>query len=139
MLASLEYYSGIIFLTTNIPQNIDSAILSRLDVHLKYPEFDFDKRRKLWSTFLDNSSASFSDLGVRVITSSNDLDELAAWKLNGREIKSSVKNAAKWCFIKRTEISLRALCTGISVTAPLAERDDGIDSLEPAARKRPRT
>ncbi|KAL1853102.1 hypothetical protein Daus18300_011930 [Diaporthe australafricana] len=138
MLASLEYYSGIILLNTNMPRGIDSAIMSRLDVHLKYPDFDFDNRRKLWSSFLDNSRGSLSDAGLRVIVSGDDLDELAAWKLNGREIKSSFKNAAKWCFIKRTDISMRALRTGIDVTAPLAERDDSEGRSEPAARKRPR-
>lgn len=139
MLASLEYYSGIIFLTTNMPQGIDSAFMSRLDVHLKYPDFDFNHRRKLWSSFLDSHGASLSDSGPRVIASGNDLDELAAWKLNGREIKSAFKNAAKWCFIKRKDISISELRTGINVTIPLAERDNSGGSSESAARKRPRT
>lgn len=44
----LEYYRGILFLTSNRVTVIDDAIMSRSTVHLKYGKPDADSLRKIW-------------------------------------------------------------------------------------------
>ncbi|KAI0593411.1 hypothetical protein F4775DRAFT_578016 [Biscogniauxia sp. FL1348] len=44
----LEYYSGILFLTTNRVGAIDDAFRSRLHLTLYYPPLDREKTRKVW-------------------------------------------------------------------------------------------
>ncbi|KAK1772075.1 hypothetical protein QBC33DRAFT_555239 [Phialemonium atrogriseum] len=138
MLSSLEYYTGIIFLTTNLPQELDNAFISRLDIHLKYSGLTFDNRRRLWQNLLQLHEDTLFQAGLRVMLSDKDLDDLATWRLNGREIKNSVKNATKWCFIKKMDVTAHALKVGINVTAPLAESEVGGDASQSGSRKRGR-
>ncbi|KAL2842871.1 hypothetical protein BJX68DRAFT_270501 [Aspergillus pseudodeflectus] len=47
-LRMLEYYSGILFLTTNLPGSIDEAFKSRIHISLYYPHLDKDTTLKIW-------------------------------------------------------------------------------------------
>ncbi|KAI1822693.1 P-loop containing nucleoside triphosphate hydrolase protein [Xylaria intraflava] len=86
-LRRLEYYRGLMFLTTNRSTAIDSAFRSRIDLILPYVDLDEANRRRIWANFirkLRQEVASISD---------TDLDELAKAPLNGREIKNTIKTA----------------------------------------------
>lgn len=83
----LEYYEGILFLTTNRIDNIDSAFQSRIHISLSYPDLDHSTRRHIWGNFLKL-------LGVLDSWSAKDLDDLAEMELNGRQIKNVLKSAA---------------------------------------------
>ncbi|EOD43698.1 ATPase AAA+ type core [Neofusicoccum parvum] len=82
----LEYYEGILFLTTNRVENIDAAFESRIHLSLQYEDLDFDSRRHVWATFLARaaSAAPFTD---------EELDRLAHRSMNGRQIKNVLKTA----------------------------------------------
>ncbi|KAI1142730.1 hypothetical protein F5Y05DRAFT_129218 [Hypoxylon sp. FL0543] len=51
-LRTLEYYSGILFLTTNRVGAIDDAFRSRLHLTLYYPQLDRRQSRKIWKVNL---------------------------------------------------------------------------------------
>ncbi|KAM3502451.1 hypothetical protein MY10362_004833 [Beauveria mimosiformis] len=51
-LRELEYFRGILFLTTNLYETIDSAFRSRVSLHLRFPALSRDARRKVWHNFL---------------------------------------------------------------------------------------
>ena len=83
----LEYYEGILFLTTNRVDNIDAAFQSRIHISMEYKELSISSRRHVWSNFLSAGGVkahSFSDA---------DLDTLAEYEMNGREIKNVLKTA----------------------------------------------
>ena len=83
----LEYYEGILFLTTNRVNNIDAAFQSRIHISMRYGELSKPSRRLVWVNFLNASAKgkhSFSD---------EDLDRLAGYKMNGRQIKNVLKTA----------------------------------------------
>src|ERR1700712_1764915 len=48
----LEYYEGVLFLTTNRVDNIDAAFESRIHLSLQYDELDKASRKHVWETFL---------------------------------------------------------------------------------------
>lgn len=49
----LEYYEGIMFLTTNRVQTFDAAFQSRIHISLEYPELDKPARQAIWQNFLN--------------------------------------------------------------------------------------
>ncbi|KAF2965667.1 hypothetical protein GQX73_g7873 [Xylaria multiplex] len=57
-LRELEYYQGILLLTTNKASIIDEAFQSRIHFCHRYPSIDFDSRRQIWMTFMDKARES---------------------------------------------------------------------------------
>jgi AAA+ superfamily predicted ATPase len=51
-LRSLEYYAGVLFLTTNRVGGIDPAFKSRIHLSLYYPNFDLDATLNLYEVFI---------------------------------------------------------------------------------------
>ncbi|KAL9119812.1 MAG: hypothetical protein Q9187_003634 [Circinaria calcarea] len=82
----LEYYEGILFLTTNRVGNIDPAFQSRIHVSIAYSNLTAESRRAIWSNLLESP-------GLRHEMEEGDLKELAEVKLNGRQIKNVLKTA----------------------------------------------
>lgn len=86
-LRMLEYYEGILFLTTNRVDNLDAAFQSRIHISMEYSELSAPSRRHVWANFLSGG-------GKRAHGFSNgDLDVLAEYAMNGREIKNVLKTA----------------------------------------------
>jgi SpoVK/Ycf46/Vps4 family AAA+-type ATPase len=72
-LRMLEYYEGILFLTTNRVKQIDDAFHSRIHVSLHYPPLAALGRRQIWKAFLSGGQLEKAEL-----------DDLAQVELNGR-------------------------------------------------------
>lgn len=90
----LEYYEGILFLTTNRVENIDAAFQSRIHISMEYQELSASSRRRVWESFLQAASSKVA-AGARQqhAFSDADLDRLAGYTMNGREIKNVIKTA----------------------------------------------
>jgi hypothetical protein len=97
----LEYFNGLLFLTTNRVDDIDEAIVSRCIAMIKFYPPDADARRKIWSVM----SEQF-DLNIDV----DLIDELVEIfpTATGRDIKGLAKLVAKFCAQKKIEPSLDA-------------------------------
>ncbi|KAH9828061.1 ATPase family associated with various cellular activities (AAA) [Teratosphaeria destructans] len=54
----LEYYEGIMFLTTNRVQTFDQAFQSRIQISLEYHELDAKSRKTVWNNFLKQHDIS---------------------------------------------------------------------------------
>lgn len=89
-LRQLEYFEGILVLTTNRIGNIDPAFESRIHFSFHYPDLDFAARKQIWTTFWKRAGAE----GVEVQDLTEEgLAELAKRPLNGRQIKNTVSSA----------------------------------------------
>ncbi|KAF2965665.1 hypothetical protein GQX73_g7922 [Xylaria multiplex] len=86
-LRRLEYYQGLMFLTTNRVSAIDPAFKSRLDLILPYYDLDEPSRRKIWANFIQKLGPEIASI------SESDFDQLAKAQVNGREIKNLIKTA----------------------------------------------
>jgi SpoVK/Ycf46/Vps4 family AAA+-type ATPase len=85
----LEYYEGILILTTNRVGTFDEAFKSRIQLAIHYPALDEKGRWEIWSNFinsLDKATAKVDELKLKV-------DLLSRSKLNGRQIRNTVKTA----------------------------------------------
>ncbi|OBT42291.1 hypothetical protein VE00_06372 [Pseudogymnoascus sp. WSF 3629] len=83
-LKKLEYYRGVMFLTSNRISDFDPAFESRIHLTVHYPALDTDSRLHIWKTFvrMGNSDSRLSD---------KDLATLAENEINGRQIKNIIK------------------------------------------------
>ena len=90
----LEYFQGILFLTTNRVDTFDEAFQSRIHLPLRYGDLTTKAKRSVWKMFLDLVRKSTEEGGTAVAEFSDyDLDVLARHQLNGRQIKNAVRTA----------------------------------------------
>ena len=90
----IEYYQGIVFITTNRVSRFDGALMPRIDITLGLHPLDRDRRAEIWH----NQIQGLSDEGIITASRSADLSSLALEKwskedLNGHQIQKAVRNA----------------------------------------------
>lgn len=85
----LEYYEGIMFLTTNRIGSFDAAFKSRIHLAIKYPPLSVQSQRDIWITFLNSGSTTNQHSWL----DDKFLDSVASERLNGRQIKNIVRTA----------------------------------------------
>ncbi|KAF9871900.1 hypothetical protein CkaCkLH20_10532 [Colletotrichum karsti] len=96
----LEYYQGVMFLTTNRASSFDPAFESRIHLTIHFPNLDFPSRLHIWKIFINPSS------GRSCSVSEVELESLAKAELNGRQIKNVVKTARLLAARDKTPLSL---------------------------------
>ncbi|OTA86681.1 hypothetical protein M434DRAFT_149967 [Hypoxylon sp. CO27-5] len=87
-LKRLEYFSGIIFLTTNRVRVFDEAMLSRVHLALEYEAPGAEMRRLIWTRNLASIPPLELDFDV-----DKELDEMLVADFNGREIANCINTA----------------------------------------------
>eukprot|EP01105_Mastigella_eilhardi_P023316 TRINITY_DN5859_c0_g2_i2.p1 TRINITY_DN5859_c0_g2~~TRINITY_DN5859_c0_g2_i2.p1 ORF type:complete len:140 (-),score=36.58 TRINITY_DN5859_c0_g2_i2:21-440(-) len=80
----LEYYQGILFLTTNRTCEFDEAVFSRVSLAVHYPALSKATRRQVWANLLEAAGLDTRATGV-------DLDRLSEHQINGRAIRTAVR------------------------------------------------
>jgi SpoVK/Ycf46/Vps4 family AAA+-type ATPase len=91
LLRVLEYYQGIIILTTNRIKSIDVAVISRIHLAIRYEDLDDNQMRQIFKYFLDQ-------LEPVDIYDRNEIDNFVRhyghhYGLNGRQIRNVVAAA----------------------------------------------
>ncbi|KAG9231384.1 P-loop containing nucleoside triphosphate hydrolase protein [Amylocarpus encephaloides] len=96
-LRQLEYYQGVLVLTTNRVADCDPAFESRIHISLHYPDLDLAARKKIWWTFIKKAQKSEENSKA---PDEKEIEWLAEQPLNGRQIKNivgSARSLAKEC------------------------------------------
>lgn len=115
-LRELEYYQGIIILTTNRIASIDQAFQSRIHFSLQYANLDTEQRAAIWEVFLGRARGhtqmrvTIDDLGVR---------ELATMSLNGRQIKNAMSVAQTVALRRKQPLTVDAIREALEVSQDL--------------------
>ncbi|KAI0377552.1 P-loop containing nucleoside triphosphate hydrolase protein [Hypomontagnella monticulosa] len=95
-LRALEYYRGVLFLTTNRVQTFDSAFTSRIHVALHYKSLTDSDREKIWlNSFerLERDSAGKVHVGVATREYAYESRDVQSLRWNGREIRNALQTA----------------------------------------------
>lgn len=85
----LEYYDGILILTSNRVGTLDEAFKSRIQVSLHYPNLSRSQRHKIWRNLinrfkrLEQADIDFDDIDSYI-------SELAEQEMNGRQIRNAI-------------------------------------------------
>lgn len=98
-LRTLEYYDGILILTSNRVATFDEAFSSRIQVSLHFPLLDRPSRKQIWLNFLamlreDEEEVDFAGL-------ERHIEELSDIELNGRQIRNILTTARQLAMYKR--------------------------------------
>ena len=98
-LRTLEYFHGLLFMTTNRSEDVDDAIASRCIATIVYEAPKAADAKRIWQVL----SGQFE-----FVLSDELTDELVAQfkGISGRDIKELLKLTAKWCRQKHVEPSL---------------------------------
>ncbi|KAH7106123.1 P-loop containing nucleoside triphosphate hydrolase protein [Auriculariales sp. MPI-PUGE-AT-0066] len=99
-LRQLEYFPGLLFLTTNRICSFDEAFQSRIHVSLKFNDLDEEARRKIWRAFI----AKIADTCAGPLTTLEE-NELASKKMNGRQIKNAVRTAGALATSRKQKVT----------------------------------
>lgn len=109
----LEYFQGILFLTTNRVETFDDAFQSRIHIALRYNELNQKARKAVWKMFLDKvkdmeglDAVAFSD---------SELDILSRNQLNGRQIKNLVRTAQALALNEKEKLTMEHIKRVIEV------------------------
>ena len=89
----LEYFNGLLFLTTNRTDDIDEAIVSRCIAVIKYSAPNREDRYRIWQVMVKQFGLSVAD------TLLDKLPDLFP-QASGRDIKGLTKLVAKYCQYK---------------------------------------
>ncbi|KAK1573261.1 uncharacterized protein LY79DRAFT_569008 [Colletotrichum navitas] len=97
----LEYYAGILFLTTNRIGDFDEAFASRIHMSLYYPELDEQKTLKVFRLNLDLIEQRFQKQGRTIIIDPSSIEDFALHhfhehrynRWNGRQIRNACQTA----------------------------------------------
>lgn len=120
-LRELEYFSGIVFLTTNILQSFDKAIRSRIHLALGFHPPAGPIRRQLWTQCL--KKVPESEIDMPSISSAVEVLELR--ELNGREISNAVNTARTIARFQGTKLQLKHLVDVLKVRDAFDEKIKG--------------
>ncbi len=103
-LRTLEYFHGLLFLTTNRVDDVDDAIVSRCIATIRYMVPVPEDAKRIWRVLADQFQFELSDALI---------DELVVrFKgISGRDIKELIKLTAKWCRQKSLVPSVRVFNT----------------------------
>ncbi|KAI0165323.1 P-loop containing nucleoside triphosphate hydrolase protein [Hypoxylon sp. FL1284] len=94
-LRALEFYSGILFLTTNCVGTIDEAFKSRIHITLYYPPLNWKTSKKIWQVNVRRSQSKVETDKEEILRFAKKhffrSDENSRW--NGRQIYNAFKTA----------------------------------------------
>lgn len=82
-LRQLEYFQGIMIMTTNRIKDCDAAFESRVHFSIHYPDLDADAQATIWRNLLNTVGQV---IGVESEVGSEALESLVSRNLNGREV-----------------------------------------------------
>lgn len=125
-LRTLEYYSGILFMTTNRVATFDDAFKSRIHVPLKYGQLDAASRERVWRNFLGKLEVDGGG-GGGVDIDEEGYRKLAEGRLNGRQIKNVVRTAKSLASYKKRRLDQSQLQRVMDIQMAFEEELDGVE------------
>ncbi|KAF4471595.1 AAA family ATPase [Fusarium albosuccineum] len=141
----LEYYEGILILTSNRVGTFDETFKSRIQLSLHYEALDKPQRRTIWSNFLNRlKTLETNNTKIQPIeqrkrkfeeTKGIDFDDierhvgdLAEHEMNGRQIRNAITTARQLAKFKGESMTYRHL-THVITTSMKFDRNAGVMSL----------
>jgi hypothetical protein len=93
----MEYFNGLLFLTTNRVGQIDDAFISRVHVAISYPPLTPDIRRKIWNGFFKKLvKERAGKIKVALNAKKWVLENVDAQdEMNGRDIRNALQTAIR--------------------------------------------
>ncbi|KAM0561950.1 hypothetical protein ACHAPJ_002391 [Fusarium lateritium] len=114
-LRALEYYEGILILTTNRVGTFDEAFKSRIQLALRYEKLKDYQRKQIWKNFLGRLRGLGEDESIDFDNIELYLDDLAQYPMNGRQIRNSITTGRQLAKYKQRKMTFSHLKRAIDV------------------------
>ncbi|EPS27370.1 hypothetical protein PDE_02313 [Penicillium oxalicum 114-2] len=111
----LEYYEGILILTSNRVGTFDEAFISRIQLAIHYPELGANQRHQIWQIFIDRLENLKEDIDFENLR--QNLNALKQIKLNGRQIRNIITTTRQYAKWKKTTLTYEHLRDVIEISA----------------------
>lgn len=98
----LEYYEGILILTSNRVGTFDEAFKSRMQLAVHYPTLGKRERTKIWQNFIE--ALEEAEVPINKDEIRWEVDRLAEQELNGRQIRNTIKTARQLAAHKKEAV-----------------------------------
>ncbi|KAF8464690.1 hypothetical protein BDZ91DRAFT_729637 [Kalaharituber pfeilii] len=110
----LEYFRGVMFLTTNRVEKFDPAFKSRIHMAMRYQDLTEEARTEVWRNFLGKLPKEALEEGLLTAPAEGEEPGIVAlakkWDaVNGREIKNAVKTGLRIAARRETKLSSKIL------------------------------
>jgi SpoVK/Ycf46/Vps4 family AAA+-type ATPase len=93
-LRRMEYFKGLLFLTTNRVGQIDDAFISRVHIAIGYPSLGEEARRKVWNGFFRKLVRDRAGkIQIAPDAKAWVLETAGETQLNGRDIRNALQTA----------------------------------------------
>jgi hypothetical protein len=102
----LEYYTGVLFLTSNRGRNVDTAFWSRITMALHYPALDRSALTTIWGNMLRNAAINLC---------AEDVQSLLEFGANGREIGNAINAAQSLALDEKVPVNASHLRSILSI------------------------
>ena len=99
----LEYYEGILILTSNRVGTFDEAFKSQVQLAMHYPSLDEKGRWEIWRNFINSLKEEGEDINHEELKEKTEV--LARHKLNGRQIRNTVNTARQLARFRNETVS----------------------------------
>ncbi|KUJ16655.1 P-loop containing nucleoside triphosphate hydrolase protein [Mollisia scopiformis] len=123
-LRKLEYYKGILILTTNLIDCIDEAFESRISYPVRFRELSRDDRLQIWSDFV-------KDMKMLPAYKETLMKEVYRWseaEINGRQIRNVVLMAEHLAASDNTRLTPRHIDDLLNVILEFCDYNQGNSS-----------
>ncbi|VUC22405.1 unnamed protein product [Clonostachys rosea] len=131
-LRQLEYFQGILFLTTNRVETFDEAFQSRIHIALRYEKLDVKAKKAVFKLFIDRVK-EHGHIAMKPLED-HELNTLAKHDLNGREIKNVVGSAQDLAANRGEALSIKHINQVLEVHAKFGRDLKGGTGFEDAMR-----
>ncbi|KAF2169420.1 hypothetical protein M409DRAFT_20639 [Zasmidium cellare ATCC 36951] len=113
-LRAVEYYDGILILTSNRVGQFDEAFKSRVQLALPYRPLTVAQRIAIWTNFIHKlqsvkEAMHFDDIFLQI-------EMLAKTEMNGRQIRNAINTARQLARFQGNPLSLKDLKRAINVS-----------------------
>lgn len=119
-LRTLEYFSGLLFMTTNRVNDVDDAIVSRCIASILYNKPDKDNAKRIWKVISNEFGLGIHD-GL--------IEELVHKfpSMSGRDIKELARLTGRYCSAKNKEMDIQSFVSCAQFRGVEINEDDEVE------------
>ncbi|OBT78513.1 hypothetical protein VF21_00987 [Pseudogymnoascus sp. 05NY08] len=130
----LEYYEGILILTSNRVGTFDEAFKSRIQVAIHYKDLTRISRKKIWQNFTEMMEES--DYNANISELYEKIDELSEKNMNGRQIRNAITTARRLALFEKEPLSWKHLDQVIKISGDFDQYLESVHGHSDADRAR---
>ncbi|KAH8753656.1 P-loop containing nucleoside triphosphate hydrolase protein [Hyaloscypha sp. PMI_1271] len=130
----VEYYQGLLFVTTNREFSFDDAFENRMHAILKFPKLDFQARLNIWRNLIVNRLNPVP-LDDSWSEDQEELEILAKLELNGRDIRNLIRTACAFASSYKKNLGVRHIAMVLREVCKASNLKEIIDELAPALKR----